>query len=328
MLRQLLMGAAAVLLASIGSASAAPCPSGIINPLTRISWQCIFPITIAGTSIGGTNQPNQAANDNHGGPICICPSPTIGVPTPGLKVGMWNPSHWVDTNANRGCMSALGFDLMPGGPMGDGGLDQQANGTEYQFQQTHYYIAPAFAMLDLFTDIPCLSNEGFDVAYMSEIDPAYNNPFLSMFVYPETVLFNNPAAVLSCIADAARATGMRTPIDLLFYCQGSWGGTYPLTGDTNPTDDLQGNAHLAGRGIYRMGRLGLLRRSDPSGCYEVPAPIWQKTGFKLQQMIPVKQSGCVNIGQSGLLWTGGRSRPTKDNHTFAVFEKMTCCVNP
>lgn len=326
MLRLLLISV--LLLCASPLAHAAPCPSGFINPLTKISWQCIFPITIAGTSIGGTGQPNRGARENHGSPICICPSPTIGVPTPGLKVSMWNPSHWVDTNANKGCMSALGFDLMPSGPLGEGALDQQANGTEYQFQQTHYYIAPAFAMLDLFTDIPCISNEGFDVAYMSEIDPTYNNPFLAILLYPETVLFNNPAAILSCIADAARATGSRTPIDLLFYCQGSWGGTYPLTGDVNPSDDLQGNAHLAGKAVFRMGRLGLLRRSDPSGCFESPAPIWQKSGFKLQQMIPVKQSGCVNVGQSGLLWTGGRSRPTKDNHTFAIFEKMTCCVNP
>jgi conjugal transfer pilus assembly protein TraU len=327
MLKRLLISAGAAVLAALGSASAAPCPTGIINPITKISWKCIFPITIAGVSIGGTDQPNQPG-DRMGNPICICPSPTLGIPTPGLKVSMSAPTHWVDTNSNKGCMSALGVDLIPGDSLDNGSLEQRADGTQLQYLHTHYYIAPVFAMLDLFTDIPCLKSEGFEVAYLSEVDPAYGNPFLSLFVYPETVLFNNPAAVLSCIADAAASTGMRRPLDLLYYCQGSWGATYPLTGYNSASNNVEGHAFIAAKGVFRMGRLGLSRRSDPGGCYEVPAPLWQKSGFKLQQMLPVKQSSCINIGQSGLLWSGGMGRPTKDNHTFAVFERKTCCVNP
>nr|WP_254204621.1 TraU family protein [Aeromonas sp. FDAARGOS 1405] len=55
----------------------------------------------------------------------------------------------------------------------------------------------------MFYDIPCLSDEGYDVAMMTEILPTWNNEILSMIVNPESILFANPVAALTCSADAA-----------------------------------------------------------------------------------------------------------------------------
>jgi conjugal transfer pilus assembly protein TraU len=295
------------------SANASPCNDGFINPLTKISWGCIFPIEIAGVPIGKRG-PLDA--DNPKSPVCLCPS-SFGIPLPGLRVNFWNPSRWIDTVENPGCLMALGVDVMgeTGRLHGTSRNDIHGN-SHYTFAQMHYYIAPVWAILGLFQDLPCLSDKGFDVAMMSEILPT-----------PQNEVFGNPAAILACVADAASAN-LGGTIDPLFWCMGGWGSVYPLGGSSNSGDLVEANAAIAAKCIFLMGRLGLLRLYDKSGCFETPAPIWKKSRFKLQEMEPVKSGQCVNIGRTGLLWSYLKQPPHKDNFAWAVFEKVFCCVRP
>ncbi|MDA4835001.1 TraU family protein, partial [Enterobacter hormaechei] len=46
----------------------------------------------------------------------------------------------------------------------------------------------------------------FDVAYMTEIDPLWNDDVLTTLINPEVALFNNPIAVAACAADCVAAS--------------------------------------------------------------------------------------------------------------------------
>ena len=307
--------------------NATPCQGAFINPLTALSWRCVFPIQIGGVKIYDKRDPD-LDRDNPSSPVCLCPSKIFPFPTPGLRVNFWNPSRWIDTTEEPGCLRAIGVDVMSTSGRLHGADTDDGRVARRTFAQSHYYIAPAWALLDLFTDLPCLSSEGFDVAMMSELNPLYQNAALGLLAYPETILFANPAAQLACIADAAEANHSKSTNDTLFWCMGAWGPTYPMGGNSGASSQVVANAHIAAKQIYMMGRLGLLKNSARSGCGEIPAPIWKKSMYKMQAMKPVKQAGCVNIGQSGLLWASGKMKPTDTNFTWSVFEKIYCCVNP
>jgi hypothetical protein len=107
---------------------------------------------------------------------------------------------------------------------------------------------------------------------------------------------------------------------------GSWGNTYPLAGDIHFDDSVEAWAGLASRGIFMMGRLGLLTINSADGCSFKAQPIWTKSRYKLQLMEPVKGGSCVNIGRPGSLWTSAKHAPGKDNAQFMIFEKTICCA--
>jgi conjugal transfer pilus assembly protein TraU len=305
------------------SAMASPCNDGFINPLTKVSWNCVFPISIAGISIGKKTALDE---ESIGSPVCTCTR--NGIPTLGVKVSFWAPNRMIDTVSNPGCMMALGVDVLnTGGKLHGRSSSQTTNATRFTHQQSHYYIAPLWGMLNLFTDIPCLTEKEFDVAMMSELLPTYQNEVLGAIINPEAVLFGNPVSTLACIADSAQSTRGGT-INALFWCSGSWGGIYPLGGSSFESDPVAANAQIAAKQIYSMGRVGLLWIDNINGCSQYPATIWKKSRHKLQQMEPVKAGKCVNIGKSGLLWTSMKHPPNKDNFAWQIFEKRICCMTP
>lgn len=316
---------AAVALLVMGSASvqASPCPSGIINPISDISWQCIFPIRIGGLSIGPNNDtPDPGASTPN--VICSCGSgPSLRV---GLGISLWEPARIIDTVSDPYCMMPLGTKLMStGGKLG--GAYSREQGRSKAFQQMHYYLFPAWNILGFFYDIPCIAEREFDVAMMTEIVPTWNNEILALLINPEAILFANPVSNLACSADSMGALSGK-PVNALFWCMGSWGNAYPLAGSITSTDYVAANAGLAARGIYMMGRLGLLKESSSDGCYTGPAPIWSKDRYKLQLMKPVRDSGCRPIGQTGLLWSQFKHPPASgDNFSWMIFRRLNCCVS-
>ncbi|MDB5583245.1 MAG: conjugal transfer protein, partial [Bradyrhizobium sp.] len=221
----------------------------------------------------------------------------------------------------------LGTDLMPTHGRLQGSQSSISDGTNTRklFAQMHYYIAPVWAMLDMFTDLPCLEDDGFDVALMTELLPTWQSATLGAIIQPEAVLFGNPAAGLACMGDSAAAAAGKV-IDPLFWCMGSWGATYPIAGDIHFDDSVEAWAGLAARGTFMMGRLGALTVSSSDGCSFIPQPIWTKSRYKLQLMEPVKGGKCVNIGRPGSLWSSAKHAPGKDNAQFMLFEKVICCA--
>lgn len=302
---------------------AAPCSDTPFNPVTDIAWQCIFPIRLGGVvRLGAGTDDAQESTSN---PVCTCETGTV--PRIGLKVSFWEPARIIDTVSTPGCMMVLGKKIpFTKDSLLSGALHRQ-NNTSRAFGQLHYYQFPAWAILDLFTDIPCLTEKQFDLLMMTEILPTWNNEALSLIINPEAVLFANPAAAFACMADA-QSSLFNKPRNSLFWCMGSWGNAYPLSGSITATDYVEANAGLAARGIYLMGRTGLLKATTPNGCATVKTPIWRKDRYKLQLMKPVKDNACHNIGKSGLLWTAYK-QPLKggDNFSWMVFRKVDCCVS-
>ena len=170
-------------------------------------------------------------------------------------------------------MMALGADIMPTGGKLQGARADLADGTNTRkmFAQMHYYISPVWKMLDMFTDLPCIEDDGFDVALITEVLPTWQSATLGAIIQPEAILFGNPAAGLACMADSAAAAAGKV-VDPLFWCMGSAGARpIQIAGDIHFGDSVEAWAGLAARGVFMMGRLGALTVSSADGCSLIPA---------------------------------------------------------
>lgn len=303
---------------------AGKCGPEPINPITDIAWQCIFPIRIGGTLQVKANAPDDP--DMINSPICTC---MMGpVPNVGMTVSFWEPARIIDTVSDPFCFLPLGAKLPnpTPGQLG-GGLQRTPDQQSVRaFAQMHYYIFPAWAVLDMFVDLPCVEKKEFDVAMITEVLPTWNDEVMALMMNPEAILFSNPATQLACMADSVAAT-LGMPRDELFWCMGSWGGSYPLAGAITGSEYVAANAGLAARGIYTMARTGLLLDHAENMCGAVPTPIWRKRHWRLQEMKPVVDNSCHVIGEPGVLWTQGKNPPKGgDNFSWMVFRKTNCCV--
>lgn len=292
-----------------------------LNPITDVSWQCIFPMRIGGliqTNAGGSGLDDDP--DTISNPVCLCGG------TVGVTMSFWEPARMIDTVTDPYCFGAIGQKLTNPKPgQLAGGLTRTETGSK-AFQQMHYYMFPVWAILDLFTDLPCTDQTGFDIAMITEVLPHWNNEILAMLLNPEAVLFGNPVTQMACAADAA-AAAVGLPINKLFWCQGSLPSVYPLSGSITATDYVEANAALAGRGIFMMGRIGALMDPGVNECGVVPTPIWRKRNSRLQLAKPVKSGSCIPIGKPGLTWTAFKNPPMAgDNFSWMLFRKNKCCV--
>ncbi|NKJ02385.1 TraU family protein [Novosphingobium sp. SG707] len=325
--KALALAATCLTLAVASPAHASKCEAGtIFNPITKVRWSCIFPITIGGVRIGPHDPLGKALDaQSVSKPLCACrKGVTFWF---GVKVSFWSPNRMVDVVTEPGCMMALGADILSTHGRLQGSQSSIADGTNTRkmFAQMHYYISPVWKMLDMFTDLPCFEDDGFDVALITEVLSTWQSATLSAIIQPEAILFGNPAAGLACMSDSAAAAAGKV-VDPLFWCMGSWGSTYPIAGDIHFDDSVEAWAGLAARGIFMMGRLGSLTISSADGCSFIPQPIWTKSRYKLQLMEPVKGGQCVNVGRPGSLWTSAKHAPGKDNAQFMLFEKTICCA--
>jgi conjugal transfer pilus assembly protein TraU len=305
---------------------AGSCNTSPINPITDVGWQNMFPISIGGIVEFGSMKGDDV-NDSPNSPVCTCNTGTI--PKVGLSVSFWEPARLIDTVSTPYCMMPLGIQMNSGDMQGTlAGAYKQQNGHAKLFQQLHYYTFPVLAILDMYTDLPCIEyDREFDIAMMTEVLPTWNDDIMAMIVNPEAVLFANPAAALACAADAV-STITGKPINALYWCMGGWGSTYPLAGSITATDYVEGNAALAARGIYLMGRTGLLEEFSANGCSRYHAPIWNKDRYRLQMIRPVVDSKARYIGKPSLLWTQNHHPLIgHDNFSWLMFRKVNCCVS-
>jgi conjugal transfer pilus assembly protein TraU len=310
------------------SGADAKCENSFINPITDINWNGIFPVKIGGVELIGTDI--DTPPDNISSPICLCGSP---VPKIGISASFWEPARLVETVKDPYCFTTIGTQLAnpKQGFLAGGRSSHSQDEAPSTFQQAHWYIFPVWAVLDLFLDMPCLETGGFDIAYMTEIDPLWNSDLSSFILNPEALLFGNPAAQLACVADSV-ASNAKYPLDPLFWCMGSWGGAYPLTGHINSENYIQANAGLGARMIYKLGRESLLWDTGSNVCGPVPTPIWIKSHYRMHIIKPVRGSKVHPIGRSGLIWSSGKNPPfgsrsnAADNFLWMIFRKQSCCI--
>ncbi len=315
--------------------SASPLPVGLpLNPVTEVCWSCVFPMKIGGIVVIPGDQP--PVPDAAMAPICICPLPPPLFVRPGIPISFWEPARFVETVKDPFFFPSLGFGMpnlvAPGYLAGTHSEMPSGNGVDMStFAQAHYFIFPAWTLLELLVDAICLEESGFDLSYMTEVDPLWNSDILAFTIQPEALLFANPVAQLSCIADSVAANAYM-PLSALYWCMGSWGSAYPLTGHVNNDDYVSGNAAIAARMIYKLSRMGMVHDVGINLCAAVPTPIWVKHNYRMHVAKPVRDFTCYPIGRSSMIWGKLKNPPwsvtgnSSDNFLWMIFRKRTCCA--
>ena len=332
-------GRRALLLAVLAWASALParaagslCPdAGLLSGklLTDVCWGCLFPIRIGGLAIGGGEVPARAA----GAALCSCRDP-LGVPHPGLVTSLWEPARVIELTHLSGCAPALGGLQLPLGERRLLGTIGQGEGdsSDLAFSHYHYYAFPLLALLDLFADEGCNADGylDFDLLYLSELDPTWSLSELAFFTHPEAAWLANPVALAACMADAVAATA-GTPIDELFWCAGSWGGLYPLSGlELAHGSHPRHTSLLAARATAALHRRGLAWRTmgEDVLCAAALDPFIPKSQYRLSMFYPLPEASDTHvIGESTFRWGEWRNVPGPGAyHLYLLWRWKDCCM--
>ena len=169
-------------------------------------------ITLGGTTLANLDGQEDIANPSS--PVCSC-----GVnPVIGLSIGFWEPARHVEVVRKPFCLASLGgIDLDPGipAPAAARFTRPEGDGDGGSFYQAHFYVNPVLYWLEVVTDFPCLERGSFDLAYLTEVDPLWNDDELTLILNPEAVLFANPVAVAACAADCVAAALEGEPVPAL-----------------------------------------------------------------------------------------------------------------
>jgi len=313
-----------------GAGGVNACRGRFFNPITETDWNNFFPITIMGIRVGGNSNPPLM----HVPPICTCPG-VMGVLSPGVGITFWQPMYIAEVEKTAGCASSLGgIKLLSGfdglnSEQGFYALDKSA--AQSTRMQLHWYEYPIFAILDLFKQIPCQSGSGYNLAYMSEIDPTWQNDVWAGIFNPESALFANLIAQTACTVDSV-AANFSHPVDSLFWCAGTWGGVYPLAGTANQSlYPFQLNNLVLAKFLARQARLGLAWQTiGPSAiCSAHPNPIWVKSQYRVNQVYPIARKGAPlvigaqPIRQSPPMIT---NPPGLDSTVSLIWQGQQCCI--
>ena len=317
-------------LAPTGEAAAA-CRGRFANPITDICWSCIFPLKLGGFDLATFNQ--ESWNTGIDDFVCACPGPP---PTIGVTAGFWEPVRMVEVVAEEYCFPSLGgIKLDPGLPAHDPG-DARHNArasSHLRSRHAHWYVNPVLYWLQVMFDNSCIERQDLDIAFMTELDPSWDDPELGLIVSPETALIANPAAILACSADCvAAAAGF--PLQSLWWCAGCDGVRPPLTGYAGSNSDpLQDSTLFAQRLADKLHRSGATRsRHGNRGlCGPFFAP-YNKRQYKFSMIWPnptVKSnSRCCNpFGRPASFWGIGVNTTTEQNQVYMLYRKIDCCMS-
>ena len=122
------------------------------------------------------------------------------------------------------------------------------------------------------------------------------------------------------------------PLDALFWCMGSWGSAYPLTGHKGNDSIVEDNAALAGRLIYKLVREYTLTDTATNVCGPTMWPIWDKEplpppDYEARQglYVPAHRTERAHLGggQHSPYSAGGNA---SDNFDWVLTRKKLCCI--
>ena len=171
-----------------GTAEAQSCTGRFVNPIADVCWECLFPISIGpirmGSAAGAPDTPNPSS------PICFCGSP---IPRIGLSLGVWEPARLMDVTRTPWCFPNLGgLTIDPGLPAARGRTGSSGgDGAAGSVWHAHYYVYPLLSWIGALIDLGCLEGGSLDIAWTSELDPAWLDDELSFLLNPEAALFAN-----------------------------------------------------------------------------------------------------------------------------------------
>lgn len=316
-------------LISTSAYASGTCQGHFVNPITDVCWSCLFPITIGSmTAVSG----NLKDTRNPSSPLCACGSPIVH---PGISTGFWEPVALTDVTRTPFCMVNLGGLKLPmGSSFAMGATETASSDHNGSFYYVHWYKYPLLYWLNILTDEVCLETGDLDIAYLTELDPTWNDDEWGFLQNPEAFLFGNVIAQAACSADAL-ASSISLPLDTLFWCAGAQGGMYPLNGHVQEhVGGVQESTLLTERMAYKMHRDLLITDSvsenSPALCFNPRYPIIPKTRYRYQMTNPVAttgSTGCHPFGATTTTWEAGHEIPFKgEDFGYLVFRKRNCCA--
>ncbi len=309
------------------------CQGQFINPITHVCWKCMFPLTIGGFKVADPDK-DLATPTEKRQVFCKCGDP---IPRIGIPIGFWEPFRVVDVSLKPYCMVTLGGVTMDLGMKPPSGTITEKRGghtgTREAFYHLHWYVYPLLVWMNLITGLLCMTTESFDLAYLTELDPLWDDDELALWLNPEAVLFANPIAELACSADCASAS-FGTALNPLFWCAGCRGGVFPLTGHlNNHTGGVNSSTFIIEKMIFKLHRELLLHGSMgiKGLCGLYPMPWWKKEQYKLQMTYPkvskTSQLSCNPIGRTTSIWGSNKEYPVKgEDFGYIIWRRRSCCV--
>jgi len=324
------------------ASAAIPCHGRFINPLTDINWINMFPISIAGIPIGKSSPllPD-TIRDHVGSPVCACPIPAFPYVRVGLPIGFWEPVRLSEVVRKPLCFPSLGgvqiplsgiSMLFPMGTNGYKGSNVPFTEMKNSFYQIHWIANPMLFILNIITDVACLQRESFDVVYLTEFDPTWNDSEVAGILNPEALLFMNPIAAAACAVDCV-ASSAYLPLDPLFWCAGCQGVNYPFTGQITGehVGGVQASLKLTERFQFKMHREGLAVISSirEGQCFVYPFPIVLKSQYRYQLVLPIKQTILPSLpfGRSTLITAPFKEFPVfGEDFVWQSWRKRDCCA--
>ena len=257
--------------------------------------------------------------------ICFCPRPPPIFVEEGIIISYWEPFLLLDTS------SIAFYSAMLGESVGESAIDELGGknasadavsiANESTFAQAHAFLLPLMAYQ------PCQRNDYG--TWWSEYDALWQNDELAALLTPEAHLVANKAMVTACQADAVAANA-GWPLDAMYWCVGSGGLAYPMTGHVDNDNIVQANATVAYRMLYKLNRIGMICDPTPEcGCMHTP--VWIKTHYKMNVARPGIR-GVHPIGRATRVYDTGLNPPyagalgPNDEFLWVVYRKQRCCT--
>lgn len=301
------------------------CAEGkFINPITDICWSCLFPLHIAGANVTPKDKDYVTYKELY----CHCNGGIIGLP-----FAYWEPSRLIEVTRTPYKFLGLGGLSFGEGNVKKRGTTSTVGGIgRKSFYHVHYYQYPIVSLLNLQTNLVCVEDFDFDIAYMSELDPLWGDDKWSAVLHPESLVFANPIAQAACIADCA-SSSFNMPLDKLFWCAGCQGSLYPFIGHiAHHVGPLQASSLLVHRLLAKLHAMGILWGYTPDNfCEKKPMIRLDKRLYKTQLIYPVAQTKgpCNPLGKSDLFWGANKSYPYGgEDFIFLIWTKKQCCLDP
>lgn len=326
----LVIGVPAAAIAQSAPKDLGQCSGKFVDPIKGVCWSCLFPLTLGSTPIYKGKKPDPP---NPSSPICACPAPPPLFVRIGLSVGFWEPVRLADVTPKAWCFVNLGGKkISPGIGYPTKSHNKGEGRTDRSGYHIHWYVYPVMYWLELLTDFLCVENASFDIAYLTELDPLWQNDKLTLLVNPENILFANPIATAACSADCAAASA-GLPRNEMFWCAGCHGTMFPMNGNiSGQYGQVNGSLLALSRFSFKLHRQLIAdgTMGQRALCQKYKMPMMDKRQYRFQLTNPVQhvsgQFTCPPIGRTSVPYESLKTLPVKgEDLGFLVWRKRNCC---